>query len=77
MSDHQIENGPPYILGEDLILGPRYSLNDMWADMGIDPAAESYIALQIGSDGTRKELLVKGGVLISERVVPEDEGTGQ
>ncbi len=62
----------------DFTLGPRYDVNDMWSDMGVDPAAESYIALRIDGDGTRTEQLVKGGVLVSERVVPEDEvWTGQ
>jgi len=45
----------------------------MWADMGVDPEAESYIALRVASDGTRTEQLVKGGVLVSERVLPYDE----
>lgn len=67
-----IPDGPAYSMS-DFTLGPRYTSSDMWAGMDVDPNAESYIALRIDSDGTRTEQFVKGGVLISERVVPDDE----
>lgn len=68
----EIPDGPPYSMSQ-FALGPRYGVNDMWADMGADPGAQSYIGLRIAGDGTRTEILVKGGVLISERVLPDDE----
>jgi len=75
VSDYQIpiSDGSPYQIGRDFHLGEKYTVADMWADMGVDPAAESYIALRVAADGTRTEQLVKGGVLISERVLPDDE----
>lgn len=51
-----------------------YSVDEVRAiRQRVDLNAESYIALQIASDGTRTERFVKDGVLISERELPDDE----
>lgn len=39
----------------------------------VQQAAQSYIALRVSGDGTRTEVLVKDDVIVSERVVPDDE----